>query len=87
MEAHPLFGRKLIKAKQNGAKIIVADPRYTPTAKIADKYLEFKTGTDVALMNGMMKYIIDNDLQNTEFIKDRTENFEELKEIVSKYVK
>ena len=85
MEAHPLFGRKLIKAKKNGAKIIVADPRYTPTAKLADTYLEFKTGTDVALMNGMMKIIIDNDLQDDEFIKNRTKNYDELKEVVSKY--
>ena len=85
MEAHPLFGRKLIKAKKNGAEIIVADPRYTPTAKLADKYLEFKTGTDVALMNGMMKLIIDNDLQDEEFIKARTENFDELKKVVSEY--
>lgn len=85
MEAHPLFGRKLIKAKENGAKLIVADPRYTPTAKLADTYLEFKTGTDVALMNGMMKLIIDNDLQDDEFIKNRTKNYDELKEVVSKY--
>ena len=50
MEAHPLFGRKLIQAQKNGAKLVVLDPRYTPTAKIADEYVQFKTGTDVALM-------------------------------------
>lgn len=85
MEAHPLFGRKLIQAQKNGAKLVVLDPRYTPTAKIADEYVQFKTGTDVALMNGMIKVIIDNDLQDDEFIKNRTKGFDELKEIVQKY--
>ena len=79
MEAHPLFGRKLIQAQKNGAKLVVLDPRYTPTAKIADEYVQFKTGTDVALMNGMIKVIIDNDLQDDEFIKNRTKGFDELK--------
>ena len=51
------------------------DPRYTPTAKIADEYVQFKTGTDVALMNAMIKVIIDNDLQDDEFIKNRTKGF------------
>lgn len=85
MEAHPLFGRKLIQAHKNGAKLVVLDPRYTPTAKIADEYVQFKTGTDVALMNGMIKVIIDNDLQDDEFIKNRTKGFDELKETVQKY--
>lgn len=85
MEAHPLFGRKIIQAKQNGAKLIVADPRYTPTAKLADDYIEFKTGTDVALLNGMMKIIIDNDLQDDKFIEERTKGYEEMKEVVMKY--
>lgn len=85
MEAHPLFGRKLIQAQKNGAKLVVLDPRYTPTAKIADEYVQFKTGTDVALMNGMIKVIIDNGLQDDEFIKNRTKGFDELKETVQKY--
>ena len=85
MEAHPLFGRKLIQAQKNGAKLVVLDPKYTPTAKIADEYVQFKTGTDVALMNGMIKVIIDNDLQDDEFIKNRTKGFDELKETVQKY--
>lgn len=85
MEAHPLFGRKLIQAQKNGAKLVVLDPRYTPTAKIADEYVQFKTGTDLALMNAMIKVIIDNDLQDDEFIKNRTKGFDELKETVQKY--
>lgn len=85
MEAHPLFGRRVIRAKKNGAKIIVADPRYTPTAKLADMYIEFRSGRDVPLLNAMMKIIIDNDLQDDEFIKNRTKNYKRLKETVAKY--
>ncbi len=85
MEAHPLFGRRVIRAKKNGAKIIVADPRYTPTAKLADMYIEFRSGRDVPLLNAMMKIIIDNDLQDDEFIKNITKNYQRLKETVAKY--
>ena len=85
MEAHPLFGRKIIRAIKNGAKLVVADPRYTPTAKLAHEYMQFKTGTDVALMNGMIKIIIDNNLQDDEFIANRTKGFEEMKEVAMKY--
>ena len=85
MEAHPLFGRKMIQAKQNGAKLVVLDPRFTPTAKIADEYVQFETGTDVALMNAMIKVIIDNDLQDDEFIANRTKGYEEMKEVAMKY--
>jgi len=85
MEAHPLFARKIIQAKKKGAKLVVLDPRFTPTAKIADEYVEFKTGTDVALINAMIKVIIDNDLQDDEFIEKRTKGYDELKKSVEKY--
>ena len=85
MEAHPLFGRKIIRAIKNGAKLVVADPRFTPTAKLAHEYMQFKTGTDVALMNGMIKIILDNNLQDDEFIANRTKGFEEMKEVAMKY--
>ena len=85
MEAHPLFGRKIIRAIKNGAKLVVADPRFTPTAKLAHEYMQFKTGTDVALMNGMIKIIIENGLQDDEFIKNRTKGYEEMKEVAMKY--
>ena len=86
LEAHPLVGRRLLRAKYgNGAYLIVADPRYTPTAKHADQYVPFKTGTDVALMNAMMNVIISEGLEDKEFIEKRTKNYEELKEMVAKY--
>ena len=85
LEAHPLVGRRLIKAKMNGAYFIVLDPRYTPTAKQADQYVPFKSGTDVALMNAMMNVIISAGLEDQNFIEERTKNYNELKSVVSKY--
>jgi len=85
LEQHPLMWRRVLQAKANGAKLIVADPRFTPSAKKADLYLPFKSGTDVALMNAMMNVIISEGLEDKEFIENRTKNFEELKAVVMKY--
>lgn len=85
LEQHPLMWRRVLKAKANGAKLIVADPRFTPSAKQADLHIPFKSGTDVALMNAMMNVIISEGLEDKEFIEKRTKNFEELKEVVKKY--
>ncbi len=84
VEQHPLIGRRIMQAKKKGAKIIAADPRFTPTAKLADIYMPFDSGTDVALLNGMMQYIIKNDLYDKEFVEKRTKDFEKLKEVVMK---
>lgn len=83
-EQHPLIGRRLILAKKRGAKIIYADPRCTPTAKQADLYLSMYSGTDVALLNGLMHYIIENGWEDRAFIQNRTKSFESLKNTVMK---
>lgn len=85
LEQHPLMWRRILQAKAKGAKLIVADPRFTPSAKKADLYIPFKSGTDVALMNAMMNVIISEGLEDKEFIEKRTKNFEELKEVVKNY--
>lgn len=83
-EQHPLIARRLVLAKKNGAKIICADPRYTPTAKQADLYLSMCSGTDVALLNGLMHYIIENGWEDKDFIEKRTKNFDSAKETLMK---
>jgi formate dehydrogenase alpha subunit len=83
-EQHPLIGRRLVLARKGGAKIIYADPRYTPTAKQSDLYLSMYSGTDVALINGLMHHIIENGWEDREFIERRTKNFELMKETVMK---
>lgn len=85
LEQHPLMWRRVLQAKDKGAKIMVADPRFTPSAKQADLYLPFKSGTDVALLNGMMNVILEEGLEDKEFIENRTKDFDELKAMVKKY--
>lgn len=85
MEQHPLIGRSVVIAKEKGAKIIVADPRYSTTAKLSDIYVPFKPGTDVALLNSMMYWILEEGKEDKDFITARTKGFEELKESVKNY--
>lgn len=85
IEQHPLIGRRIVQAKENGTKIIVADPRFTPTARLADLYVPFKSGTDIALLNSIMNVIIEEGLEDKDFIEKRTKGFEDLKEIVKEY--
>lgn len=84
-EAHPVIGYKMRQAARKGAKLIVVDPRRTDLAAEADYWLRIKPGTDIPLLNGLMHIILNENLQDQEFVSTRTENFEALKEIVQKY--
>lgn len=85
-EQHPMIASRIIQAvRQNSAKLIVADPREIKLAKLANLHLKHKMGTDVALLNGLMHIILEEGWEAKEFIKSRTENFEALKDIVTKY--
>ena len=77
-ENHPIVSRWVLDARERGASIIVADPRLTPTAWLADAFLQLRPGTDVALLNGMMRVILDEGLANRDFVTRRTVGFEEL---------
>ena len=83
-ETYPLISRRVLRARDKGAKVILADPRATVTARtLADIHLPLNPGTDVALVNAMMKIILDEGLEDREFIEKRTKGFEELKEHLS----
>jgi len=84
-ENHPVIGNKIKQAARRGAKLVVADPREIELKKYADVYMQIKPGTNVALINGMMNVIIEEGLEDKEFIAERTENYEELKEVVKDY--
>jgi|AntRauTorckE6833_2_1112554.scaffolds.fasta_scaffold00175_32 formate dehydrogenase major subunit/formate dehydrogenase alpha subunit len=84
-ENHPVIGSKIKKAYKNGTKIIVADPREIEFSPLAEVSINHKPGSDVALINGLMHVIIKEDLHDKEYIKNRTENFEIVKEVVSEY--
>jgi formate dehydrogenase alpha subunit len=85
-EQHPVIGTKIRRAKRHrGAKLIVADPRRIDIADYADLHLRHKPGTDIALLNGLMHVIIREGWHDQDFIAERTEDFEELKELLEKY--
>ncbi|MDI6751540.1 MAG: formate dehydrogenase subunit alpha [bacterium] len=81
-ECHPIIGLKIKQAVKNGAKLIVADPRRIELAELADLHLQFRSGTDVSLLNGMAQVIIKEGLLNEGFIAERCEGFLEFKEAV-----
>lgn len=85
-EAHPVISLQIKKAvTQNNAKLIVIDPRYIPLCEIATLHLAQKPGTDVAVLNSIMQQILEMKLEDKEFIKNRTEGFEEIGKVVAKY--
>jgi formate dehydrogenase alpha subunit len=84
-EAHPLIATRIMRAKANGTTVIVVDPRTIQTSMLADLHLKQRPGTDVAWLNGMMNIIISEGLADEEFIAARTEEFDELKELVAEY--
>jgi formate dehydrogenase alpha subunit len=85
-EAHPVLALRIIRAvKEKGAKLLVLEPRRIPLVKYADIWLAQKPGTDVALINGLLNVIIEEDLIDKEFIKNKTEGFAAVAKAVQKY--
>src|SRR5690554_902676 len=84
-ETHPIISLKVRKALNNGAGLVVADPRKTEIAELANIHLQHQSGSDLALLNAMAHVIIAEDLYNKDFIQDRTEGFTEFKEAVKRY--
>jgi len=82
-ETHPVIGYRIRRAVKNGTKLIVADPRRIKIAEKADVFLQLKPGTNAALIQGMAKVILDEKLYDEEFIKNRTEGFEEYAEKIN----
>ncbi|WP_158639436.1 molybdopterin-dependent oxidoreductase [Arachidicoccus ginsenosidivorans] len=75
-----LWERMLTAKKKNGGRIIVFDPRKTPTVtQGADLHIQLKVGTNVALMNGIIHLLIKNDWINLEFVERHTVGFKALK--------
>ena len=83
--SHPLVATRIYRAKQKGAKLVVADPRKIQLASDADLYVRQNLGSDVALLNGMMHVILERNWHDPAFIDERTEGFEEFKKVVAEY--
>jgi len=83
---HPVAATFIKNAVKKGTtKLILMDPRRTELARHATYYLPFKPDTDVALLNAMLNVIISEGLVDEEFVNNRTENYEALKENVKGY--
>ena len=83
--AHPIAAKRLMRAQANGARLMVADPRKTQIAQLADLHVRQNLGTDVALINGMMHVIYKNGWHNQVFIDERTEDFSVLAEMIEQF--
>lgn len=84
-DSHPIVARRIVKAKEKGAKIIVCDPRYIETARLADLHLGLKNGSNIALLNAIAHVIIEEGLHDKSFIENHTEQFEEYCKLVESY--
>jgi formate dehydrogenase major subunit len=68
-EAHPCGFKWVTEAKQhNHAKLVVVDPRFTRTASVADLYAPIRPGTDIAFLNGVMRYLLEKDAIQREYV-------------------
>ncbi len=81
-ECFPILTKWLWRARDNGAKLIVFDPRETPTARTADLWLPVRPGTDLAVLNAMLRLIIHEGLVDETYVRDRTVGWEEVKAAV-----
>lgn len=84
-ECFPIVTSWLWRARDRGAKLIVADPRQTPIARTADIFLPLRPGTDSALLNAMLNVVIREGMVDEEFIRQRTNNWEETKALALQY--
>jgi predicted molibdopterin-dependent oxidoreductase YjgC len=84
-EAHPVLALRIKKAVRNGATLVVADPRKIWLTKLAKRHLQLRPGTDVWLINAIMHTILEEGLQDEDYIREHTEGFDQVREVVSRY--
>jgi formate dehydrogenase alpha subunit len=84
-EAHPVIGFNVKRAVRKGAKLIVADPRQIHLVRFADIWLRHKPGSDIALLMGMMRIILEEGWHNPSFIAERCENFDAFGESLNRF--
>ncbi|WP_290637027.1 formate dehydrogenase subunit alpha [Aquisalimonas sp.] len=84
-EAHPVAMQMILRAKEQGSKMVVMDPRFTRTAAHADTYVRFRSGTDVALIWGILYHVFENEWEDTEYLAQRVFGMDRVREEVSKW--
>lgn len=75
---HPVGMQHILKGRENGAKLICIDPRYTKTAAHCDIYCRIRTGTDIPFLYGLIRYYVKNNLHNIEYLNDRVYDWESI---------
>lgn len=85
VNTHPMLARKMLQAQQQGANLIVVDPRFTPFASKADLWLQVRPATDCALAMGMLHVVITEGLYDQKYVDEWCYGFEELKERIKEY--
>lgn len=81
-EAHPVSLLHILHAKENGAKMIVVDPRFTRTAAKAHQYIRIRSGTDVPFLFGLLYHIFQNGWEDKQYIDDRVFGMDKIREEV-----
>lgn len=71
-ENHPICWKWVVKAQEAGGTVIHVDPRYTRTSAKSDLYVPMRSGSDIGILGGMIKYILDNDLTQKEYVLQYT---------------
>jgi nitrate reductase NapA len=95
-EAHPILFERIARRKQTGkdVKVVVMDPRKTPTARIADLHVSFTPGTDLAILNAMAHVLVNEGMADEAFVKqhllfgegkDANKTWEDYKAFLAQY--
>jgi thiosulfate reductase/polysulfide reductase chain A len=77
--------KKIVEAKEKGAKVVVIDPRHSETAILADEWLPIKPGTDLAFLLGMINVMVKEELYDQKFVAEKTIGFEQLSDEIVNY--
>ena len=84
-EAHPVSMLHVLNGKENGAKFIVVDPRFTRTAAHADEYVRIRPGADVGFMWGLVRVILENGWEDRDYLDQRVWGLDEVRKEIDKW--
>ncbi len=84
-EAHPVAMQHILRGKENGAKMIVVDPRRTRTAAHADQFIRLRPGSDVPFIHGLLWHIFENGWEDKEYIAQRVYGLDDIREEAKKF--
>ena len=84
-ECFPILMKWIWQARDNGARLIVMDPRQTAVARTADLWLPVRPGTDIAVLNAMLRQLIHDGLVDEQYVAERTTGWDAVRATVERY--